>query len=219
MQTYDVHRWAATFLEQLDTITRRLPLTAAVPGGPAAARQALHTRLRESEDLLLLLDYDGTLVPYTPTPELARPDAALRELLEELARRPRTEIHVVSGRGREPLEQWLGDLPIGLHAEHGFWSRPRGGQTWVPAAEITGEWRKPALAILRDIAARTPGSLVEVKSVALAWHYAVDGYAGVLLALLVWWVGGLVMGRGARADDPKPCGADVCASDAAGRAG
>ncbi|MDF3052308.1 MAG: trehalose 6-phosphatase / trehalose 6-phosphate synthase, partial [Geminicoccaceae bacterium] len=102
VETYDVHRWAATFLEQLDTITRRLPLTAAVPGGPAAARQALHTRLRESEDLLLLLDYDGTLVPYTPTPELARPDAALRELLEELARRPRTEIHVVSGRGREP---------------------------------------------------------------------------------------------------------------------
>ena len=27
------------------------------------------------------------------------------------------------------------------------------------------------LAILRDITARTPGSLIEVKAVALAWHY------------------------------------------------
>ena len=171
VETYDVHRWAATFLEQLETITRRSPAAAPGPGGEKAALRALQSRLRQAEDLLLLIDYDGTLVPYTPTPELARPDAALLELLEELAKRPHTELHVVSGRGREPLEQWLGELPIGLHAEHGFWSRPAGSHTWVAAAEITGGWREPALAILRDITARTPGSLVEVKSVALAWHY------------------------------------------------
>ena len=171
VETYDVHRWAATFLEQLETITRRSPSTGATPGGAAAARRALQSRLQEANDLLLFLDYDGTLVPYTPTPELARPDAALLELLEELARRPHTELHVVSGRGREPLEHWLGDLPIALHAEHGFWSRAARSPTWIPAAEVTGEWRDAALAILRDITARTPGSLIEIKSVALAWHY------------------------------------------------
>src|SRR6185503_19309853 len=71
----------------------------------------------------------------------------------------------------EALERWLGDLPIALHAEHGFWSRARGGSEWIAAAEVGGEWREPALAILRDITARTPGSLIEVKAVALAWHY------------------------------------------------
>ncbi|HKH83382.1 MAG TPA: bifunctional alpha,alpha-trehalose-phosphate synthase (UDP-forming)/trehalose-phosphatase, partial [Gemmatimonadales bacterium] len=171
VETYDVHRWAATFLEQLETITRRSPSSSPAPGGAAAARKALRSRLQEAEDLLLLLDYDGTLVPYTPTPELARPDATLLELLEELTRRPNTELHVVSGRGREALERWLGQLPIALHAEHGFWSRSPGSDSWVPAAEITGEWREAALSILRDITARTPGSLIEVKSVALAWHY------------------------------------------------
>ena len=94
-----MHRWAATFLEQLETLTRRSPTSLAAPGGAAAARKALLMRLQEAEDLLLLLDYDGTLVPYTPTPELARPDATLLELLEELTRRPGTELHVVSGRG------------------------------------------------------------------------------------------------------------------------
>jgi trehalose 6-phosphate synthase/phosphatase len=171
VETYDVHRWAATFLEQLETITRRPATSSPAPGGAAAARKALRSRLQEAEDLLVLLDYDGTLVPYTPTPELARPDAALLELLEELTRRPNTELHVVSGRGREALERWLGQLPIALHAEHGFWSRTPGSESWVPAAEITGEWREAALSILRDITARTPGSLIEVKSVALAWHY------------------------------------------------
>ncbi len=171
VETYDVHHWTATFLEQLETITQRAALPVHAPAGSAAARQTLLSRLREAEDLLVLLDYDGTLVTYTPTPELARPDAALLDLLEGLARRPRTELHVVSGRTREALERWLGALPIALHAEHGFWSRLPDGSTWVPASDVTGEWREPALAILRDITDRTPGSLIEVKSVALAWHY------------------------------------------------
>jgi hypothetical protein len=34
-----------------------------------------------------------------------------------------------------------------------------------------------------------------VGSLALAWHYAIDGYAGVLLAAIAWWVGGLVARR------------------------
>jgi trehalose 6-phosphate synthase/phosphatase len=36
---------------------------------------------------------------------------------------------------------------------------------------VGGSWREPVLAILRDITARTPGSLIEAKAVALAWHY------------------------------------------------
>jgi trehalose 6-phosphate synthase/phosphatase len=93
------------------------------------------------------------------------------ELLGALAARPRTEVHVVSGRPRETLEHWLGALPIALHAEHGFWSRPVGSTEWTALGELGGSWREPALTILRDITARTPGSLIEVKSAALAWHY------------------------------------------------
>jgi trehalose 6-phosphate synthase/phosphatase len=171
VEAYDVHRWAGSFLEQLETLTRRTPATRRTLGGPAAARNALLERLRESEDLLALLDYDGTLVPFTATPDLARPDPALLELLGALAARPRTEVHVVSGRGRETLERWLGRLPIFLHAEHGFWSRGVNGSDWSAITEIGGGWREPALDILRDITARTPGSLIEVKDVALAWHY------------------------------------------------
>jgi trehalose 6-phosphate synthase/phosphatase len=77
----------------------------------------------------------------------------------------------VSGRARETLEHWLGDLPVALHAEHGFWSRGVDASEWVPAADLGAAWREAALAILREVTARTPGSLIETKSVALAWHY------------------------------------------------
>jgi trehalose 6-phosphate synthase/phosphatase len=179
VETYDVHRWAATFLEQLEALTLRSPTAQRPAGGLSAARKALSAQLREADELLALLDYDGTLVPYTPTPELARPDAALIEILSGLAARPRTDVHVVSGRGREALENWLGALPITLHAEHGFWTRRPDGSDWTPIGDVAMGWREPALAILKDITARTPGSLIEVKSVALAWHYRMaDPQAG-----------------------------------------
>jgi trehalose 6-phosphate synthase/phosphatase len=169
VHTFDVHRWVATFLERLAEITPAEPRLGAAGG--MAARRALAHRIAETDALLLLLDYDGTLVPFTPTPELARPDAALVGLLRSLASRPETEVHLVSGRPQDILEEWLGELPIWLHAEHGFVSRDPATRQWVAAGELSGSWREPVLAMLREITQRTPGSLVEVKAAALAWHY------------------------------------------------
>jgi trehalose 6-phosphate synthase/phosphatase len=171
VRTFDVHQWVGSFLEQLEGVSRPAVRTVSPAAGEAALRDELTQALERNDELLLLLDYDGTLVPFTATPELARPDAGLLALLRTLAERPDTELHIVSGRSREALEQWIGTLPVSLHAEHGFWSRPRGAHDWVPAAEVGGSWREPVLHILRDITARTPGSLIEVKAVAIAWHY------------------------------------------------
>ncbi len=37
--------------------------------------------------------------------------------------------------------------------------------------------------------------MIQLGSVLLAWHYAVDGYAGALLALGCWWIAGWWVGR------------------------
>jgi len=137
---------------------------------PPEVLAPLLDRLRAAPRLLLLLDYDGTLVPFAPLPDLAAPDTALLELLRDVAARPGTTVHVVSGRSRDSLDRWLGHLPIGLHAEHGFWSRDAAG-LWRAPPLPPDEWRARVLAVLEPFTARTPGSLIEPKSASLAWHY------------------------------------------------
>jgi trehalose 6-phosphate synthase/phosphatase len=129
-------------------------------------------RVRKAPHLRLLLDYDGTLVPFAPTPDLAAPDAELLALLRALAARPRTEVHLISGRSRETMESWLGEVPVGLHAEHGYWSRRAGCESWTSdRRQPTTEWRAAVLDIFEDFATRTPGSLIEEKTASVAWHY------------------------------------------------
>jgi trehalose 6-phosphate synthase/phosphatase len=166
--SHDVHWWARTFVARLEAA----PGPSEGVGGPSprAVLAAAIARARAAPRLALLLDYDGTLVPFAPTPELAAPGRELLALLAALAARPGTQVHVVSGRRRDTLERWMGALPVGLHAEHGYWSRLPGG-AWVAAEVPDTSWREPVRAILSEFADRTPGSLVEEKTAGFAWHY------------------------------------------------
>ena len=136
-----------------------------------SALSTLIARLRAAPSLLLLLDYDGTLVPFAPVPDLALPDAELLDLLRRLAARPHTAVHLVSGRLRETMETWCADLPVGLHAEHGLWSRPRPGGPWRKRPLPAVDWRERVRPLLAELTARTPGALVEEKTASIAWHY------------------------------------------------
>jgi trehalose 6-phosphate synthase/phosphatase len=168
---YDVDRWVANFLDALEeTESEEEPPTSLAPT-PSAQLDALAAELARAPHLVLLLDYDGTLVPFAPTPDEAAPDAALRELLCALAARARTDVHVVSGRERKSLERWLGGLPLALHAEHGFAWRPREAGSWTTLPRPPDDWRRPVRRILEDFRRRTPGALIEEKGVGLAWHY------------------------------------------------
>jgi trehalose 6-phosphate synthase/phosphatase len=177
VMTYDVHGWAQDFLTTLAR-TRATPPSLQRPS-PADVVGASLERARRAPALALLLDYDGTLVPFAATPELAAPPRNVLELLARLAARPATATHVVSGRGREVLQRWLGHLAVGLHAEHGLWSRDPGATEWSQLETPIAAWKPRVGRILDQFAARTPGSLVEEKEHSLAWHHrAADAQFG-----------------------------------------
>jgi len=119
------------------------------------------------------LDYDGTLVRLAARPADAVPGADIPEIVGALARRRDTTVVIISGRPAADLDRWFGQLPgVWLAAEHGALLREPATGDWRPlrmGADI--EWKSQVRPILDDFAARAPGSLLEEKEFALAWHF------------------------------------------------
>jgi trehalose 6-phosphate synthase/phosphatase len=168
--SFTVHEWLNHFTRELIEIhsenENRCPIVR-VDGRP----EELLKKAGEARRLALLLDYDGTLVPFADTPDRATPDPELLDLLAQLSARRNTIVHVVSGRTRDSIERWLGKLPIGLHAEHGFWSRKDPKSEWMPWRDPNVSWKARLLPVLQRFTRNTPGSFIEVKTASLAWHY------------------------------------------------
>ncbi|WXG40004.1 MAG: trehalose-phosphatase [Candidatus Freyarchaeum deiterrae] len=119
---------------------------------------------------LILLDYDGTLIPFASKPKEAKPDIELIKLLRVLTREPRNEVIIISGRGKGTLDMWLDRFDVGLTAEHGAWVKDK-GCTWEIIKPLRNDWKKELRPILESCADKTPGSFVEEKEFSLAWHY------------------------------------------------
>jgi len=168
VMSHDADRWAQSFLDTMKRIRRE---DATRDGGYGEDPFAVARRMAAAPELLLILDYDGTLTPFAPTPDAAQADPELLELLEELASRPATRVHVVTGRSRQSIERWLGHLNIGLHAEHGLWSRQRREEPWTLLRPVQPRLKDKVRPIFEHFTSTTRGSFVEEKTASIAWHY------------------------------------------------
>ena len=77
----------------------------------------------------------------------------------------------VSGRDAFTLEKWLGRLTLGLVCEHGL-AMKAPGQNWQQLAKVNAvALHRLVRPLFEEFVRRTPGSSIESKSAALAWHY------------------------------------------------
>jgi len=118
-----VFRWAERFLSLLDESA--LGRMAARPERPDALPVAAALEsFRAARSRLVLLDYDGTLVPFAPRPRDAVPPSAVVDLVARLAAAPGVTAAIVSGRSRADLDAFFGNVPdLWLIGEHGGCAR------------------------------------------------------------------------------------------------
>ncbi len=159
-------RWANHFLDRLEEFSGDPTHEAALF---RVREHRMKARVEKARRPLVFLDYDGTLRSYVINPREAVPDARILNVLEELAQH--ATVYVVSGRDGNTLESWLGQLPIGLVAEHGLSMRAP-GEKWHQRANISGSaLTRLVRPLFEDFTRRTPGSAIEYKKAAIAWHY------------------------------------------------
>lgn len=68
-----------------------------------------------ADKLALLLDYDGTLAPIAPHPDLAILPLETKSVLERLANTPEVFVAIVSGRNVEDVKEKVGHFEAKLH--------------------------------------------------------------------------------------------------------
>ncbi|GAI31389.1 unnamed protein product, partial [marine sediment metagenome] len=169
LQRYNVGRWADEFIDRL-LYTRKLQGELEARALSYEAKSRLVRDFQQSGQRLILLDYDGTLIPFSAKPEKVRPSDEVRKLLKKLAKDPKNEVVLISGRDKHTLEKWFGGLKIGLVAEHGAWAKEKDKQ-WEMIETLSSDWKEEVRPILELYVDRTPGSFVEEKEFSLVWHY------------------------------------------------
>ena len=144
---------------------------------------------RQGRKLLLLLDYDGTLVEIAPRPELACPTPGLLRLLARLINRLDYAVVVVSGRS---LQNLLKLLPIpglnylGSHGGEGLiFGKPFHSIYGKSASEEIAGWKKQLDGLLEHLT----GWWIEDKPQGFVLHYrqASPGQEDQLLKIIETW--------------------------------
>ena len=169
LRRFDLARWARDyFIELISVAPERERVFGKLPS-PANIR-AMAERYRRSQRRLILLDYDGTLVPFADHPRAAKPPQPIIELLSRLAADPPNEVVIVSGRDRPSIQEWFDGLPMAFAAEHGAWIKERNAEWKLANSHPTG-WKEKLLPLLEMYVDRLPGAFIEDKDFSLVWHY------------------------------------------------
>ncbi|HHW44353.1 MAG TPA: trehalose-phosphatase [Desulfotomaculum sp.] len=128
--------------------------------------------LVRARELLLMLDYDGTLVPMAPLPHLATPSPEILNALQRLAGTPGRVVAVISGRRLEELQVMLPLTGLYLAGTHGAEWRNPGGRIY---RRLDPASFKKMMDILEAMAVECvngkDGFLIENKGLSLALHY------------------------------------------------
>ena len=121
--------------------------------------------------LALLFDYDGTLVPIVPHPNLAILPDETRDVLQRLAHQSDVALGFLSGRKLDELKA-LVRIPDAYYAGTGGLEVDLRGSVRTPPDAAPGRLLvQSLLKALQAIVASYPGAWVEDKELGLAVHY------------------------------------------------
>lgn len=166
--THTVQYWAKDFMSTLQRPVTGSNLTRTITKDYV---DEISESYKNANRRLVLLDYDGVLAPFADKPEKAAPTKTVLNLLGSIAESEETELAVISGRGKQNLQEWFGELGVTLVAEHGAFVKHTGQKNWKSTISGSSDWKNIVELFMEKYAAKTPGAFVEMKEHAAVWHY------------------------------------------------
>ncbi|WP_370448767.1 MULTISPECIES: bifunctional alpha,alpha-trehalose-phosphate synthase (UDP-forming)/trehalose-phosphatase [Cryobacterium] len=160
----DVAAWSASFL-------RALTGGAAVPAGIPDALDLALKSIAGAENLLIALDFDGTLAPHVDHPEDARAIAGTREAVQALLDLPGVRVAFVSGRALVSLQHVAQpQSSVLLTGSHGIEVQLDTPEIELNLLSSELEQLDILARVLESISGSIAGTTIERKPAGLALH-------------------------------------------------
>lgn len=123
------------------------------------------------QKLAVLLDFDGTLAPLCPHPDLSKMPAQTKDVLEKLSKMPEVFIAMISGRNVNNLKEMVGIEGITYAGNHGMEILHSDGTKFV--YKIPEDFIKRAEELFKGIEAKLcrDGAWLERKGSLMTYHY------------------------------------------------
>lgn len=134
-------------------------------------RDALAARIGAAREVLLCLDFDGTLAPITEAPNDARPLPAVEDPLRALAEREDLTLAIVSGRALADVRERVGLPGVAYAGNHGLELAFDGERVVHPDARAARDAVQDLCAALERDLGDVPGCVVENKTLTATVHY------------------------------------------------
>lgn len=142
-----------------------------MPKNWSECRSLISRRWGEVPQILLALDFDGTLAPIVDCPELATIPRRTQEALDHLAMLPDVRFAIVSGRRLEDVAARI-IVPEAFYCgNHGLEMRGGGFEFFHPDALSASVSLDGALAELQSALAEIQGAEIENKGLTLTCHF------------------------------------------------
>ena len=130
----------------------------------------LENYFTETSKLALLLDYDGTLAPIAPHPDLAVIPLETKKVLQRLSNMPDVHIAIISGRSIDNVKKMVGIEGLTYAGNHGLQiQHPDGSEFVHPIPQDYEEKLNKLRELLKGISEH--GAWYEDKGTGLTFHY------------------------------------------------
>lgn len=119
---------------------------------------------------LIIVDYDGVLVPEVSHPGLTIPTTEALSCVRELGSDPRNKILIVSNRATEHLDKYWDDKGAILVAENGALHKEP-GENWTSVFAHSSDWIAKVASALNVLPSQFEGTFIDRKATSISWHY------------------------------------------------
>ncbi|CAG9766584.1 unnamed protein product [Ceutorhynchus assimilis] len=127
--------------------------------------------LKNTKNLALLLDYDGTLTPIVAHPDLAKIPPETKTLLEDLSKNPKVFLAIISGRNAENVKQLVGINDIVYAGNHGLEVIYPDGSKYVHQLPTNFDNQVKDLISNLEKSVVRDGAWIENKGASLTFHF------------------------------------------------